>query len=123
MWPYDSIPAQVQTAVIEYSFNHDHELPPTIGGKSVINTSKGIREVWIIDLCAITGGDRILRAVPEGVTQLPGPDNDNCDAGCEGCNSSYHYIWWMDEGGNVYSTCVGDECDANNEDGYQGVWP
>jgi len=41
------------------------------------------------------------------------------------CSNPYsgHYIWLVDENGNVCSVCVGDDCWANNESGYQGVWP
>jgi hypothetical protein len=41
------------------------------------------------------------------------------------CTNPYqgHYVWLVDEVGNVCSVCVGDDCWANNESGYQGVWP
>jgi hypothetical protein len=60
--------------------------------------------------------------VSEGVASIEGSDNDNCDAGCGGCLAASHYIWAADEYG-IYSTCVGADCEANGEDGYQGVWP
>jgi len=41
------------------------------------------------------------------------------------CSNPYkgHYIWLVDKNGNVCSVCVGDDCWANNESDYQGVWP
>jgi internalin A len=41
------------------------------------------------------------------------------------CSNPYngHYVWLVDDEGWVCSVCVGDDCWANNESGYQGVWP
>ena len=77
----------------------------------------------IVDICALlTSAGGILSEVSEGVASIEGSDNDNCDAGCGGCLAASHYIWAADEYG-IYSTCVGADCEANGEDGYQGVWP
>ena len=34
-----------------------------------------------------------------------------------------HYLWLTTETGDIASICIGDECLANDEDGYQGVYP
>jgi hypothetical protein len=102
-----------------YQDDNDGKLP-------VINATVNIggHDFQIVDICALlTSGDSMLSDVPVGLASVNGSGNDNCDAGCEGCHSDYHYVWAVDDEGNVYSTCVGEDCDANGEDGFQGVWP
>lgn len=110
---------KIPNAVRAYQDDNDGKLP-------VINATVNIggHDFQIVDICALlTSGDSMLSDVPVGLASVNGSGNDNCDAGCEGCKSDYHYIWAVDDEGNVYSTCVGDECEANGEDGFQDVWP
>jgi hypothetical protein len=111
----------LQTAMKAYQSKNNGELP-TIKGTVTINTS----DYQIIDICTLllsedwTQGD-----FPDGCISINGSDNDNCDRGCEGCHATWHYIWMVDDQGTIYSKCIGEDCEANNEDGYQGYnsWP
>lgn len=100
---------------------------PIINGATAINISVNDGELIstsIIDVCSLLimeGG--VLETIPEGCISIPGDNNDNCDSGSCNCSASAHYIYTTDENGKVYSTCVGEECDTNYEDGYQSVWP
>jgi len=110
----------LQNAVTAYAANNSYVFP-TING--TVNISG--YDLHIVDICPLLnyseGG--MLTAVPGGVASINGSDNDNCDAGCDGCLDTNHYIWAIDEYGYLYSTCVGANCSAQNTDGYQGVWP
>jgi hypothetical protein len=109
----------LQDAVKDYQNRNDGALP-TVNGTVTVNGSL----CHIIDVCALLvpeGGK--LNQVPDTCTSINGSNNDNCDAGCEGCWEYSHYIWVVDESGNVYSTCVGSDCIAYNADGYQSVYP
>ncbi|MFA5056090.1 MAG: hypothetical protein WC562_07970 [Dehalococcoidia bacterium] len=110
---------EIRSAVIAYMNNNYGELP-IINGTITINDS----DYHIIDICALLtskGGD--LNYVPDGCASVNNSDNDNCDAGCSGCNANYNYIWAIDTNGSVYSTCIGEDCEANSENWYQGVFP
>lgn len=115
---YNSVYDALLEAVSSYYMDNEGALPTTNG---TVNISG--YDSQIIDICALlTSAGGNLSEVTECLTSLDGPDNDNCDAGCGGCSAANHYIWAIDDYG-IYSTCVGDDCDANGEDGFQGVWP
>ncbi|MFA5374924.1 MAG: hypothetical protein WC455_04115 [Dehalococcoidia bacterium] len=115
---YNSMYADLENAVVAYYYDHDGVFP-TING--TVNISG--YDVQILDICALrVSAEGGFNKGPDGVAAVTGSDNDNCDAGCEGCLSSNHYIWAIDDYG-IYSTCVGADCDANGEEGFQGVWP
>ena len=115
---YNSAYNDLLGAVSSYYIDNDGVFP-TING--TVNVSG--YDLQILDICALlTSAGGILSEVSEGVASVEGSDNDNCDAGCGGCLAASHYIWAADEYG-IYSTCVGAECEANSEDGFQGVWP
>ena len=115
---YNSAYSDLLEAVSSYYIDNDGVFP-TING--TVNVSG--YDLQILDICALlTSAGGILSEVSEGVASVEGSDNDNCDAGCGGCLAASHYIWAVDESG-IYSTCVGAECEANSEDGFQGVWP
>ena len=110
---YNTANNEINAAVKDYQTKHN-ELSP------IINTS----DHNIINVCALLismGGT--LRLTPEGLWSGNGSSDDNCDGGCEGCSNTSHYVWAVDEQGNVYSTCIGEDCEANGEDGYQDIWP
>ena len=115
---YNSIYDELDYAVYAYYASNAGALP-TING--TVNVSGS--DYHILDICALlTSAGGILSEVPEGVAVIDGPDNDNCDAGCANCSAGSHYVWAVDDYG-IYSVCVGEDCDANGEDGFQGVWP
>jgi Na+-transporting methylmalonyl-CoA/oxaloacetate decarboxylase gamma subunit len=110
---YNTTNNEIQAAVKDYQTKHN-ELSP------IINTS----DRNIINVCVLLismGGS--LRLTPNGLWSSNGSNDDNCDGGCEGCFNTSHYVWAVDDQGNVYSTCIGEDCEANGEDGYQGVFP
>ena len=116
---YYAAKREIQSAVIAYMNNNYGELP-VINGTSTITDS----DYRIIDICALLtskGGE--INHVPDGCASINNSDNDNCDAGCDGCHVTSHYIWAVDANGSVYSTCIGEDCAANSVDYFQGVWP
>ena len=116
---YDSAYNSLQNAAMAYATEHEGVFP-TING--TVNISS--YDYQLVDICPLlTSEGGILNEMPEGVTSINGSDNDNCDAGCEGCLDTNHYLWAIDEYGYVFSTCVGSNCSEYNADGYQGVWP
>ena len=116
---YSTIKSQLQNAVQDYQDKNEGGFP-TVNGNVTVNGSL----YHIIDICAllVSNGGK-LSYTPGNCVRINGSDNDNCDGGCEGCWEYSHYIWAIDESGNVYSTCIGSDCSAYNTDGYQGVWP
>ena len=105
---YNLVRDELQLAVTGYMTNSSHGLP-------VLSTNNSI-----IDVCLLLGPDELLREVPDGVRDA------NNGGTCNGTADTNHYVWILDEGGNVASTCetndAGETCDAAT-DGYQGVWP
>jgi hypothetical protein len=89
----------VQKAVTAYTENHSGTLPTLL-------TSQG----------------GMLRQISSGIWSGNDSADDNCDGGCGGCRNTSHYIWVVASNGSVLSTCVGDGCKANGQDGYQGIW-
>jgi hypothetical protein len=116
---YNTVYDEIQNAVVVYATNSSGVFP-TINGTVAISGY----DFQIIDICSLlTSKGGTLSEVPGGVASVNGSDNDNCDTGCNGCLTSNHYVWAIDSNGSVYSTCVGEDCEANGADGYQGVWP
>jgi len=115
---YGSVYDDLQNAVIAY-YSDNGGVFPTIN--ATVNISG--YDLQIVDVCALlTSEGGVLDAVPEGIAAVNGPNNDNCDAGCDGCLDTNHYIWAVNDYG-LFSVCVGEGCEANGEDGYQGIWP
>jgi hypothetical protein len=116
---HELVRAQVQTAVSDYAIGHTLKYP-VLGDAMIID---GIN-YHIIDFNALlVPNEGILRKVPDGTYLAAGVNNDNCDGGANGCSSNNHYIWIVDSYGSVYSICMGDDCNSNVTDGYQGIWP
>lgn len=118
---YEELRGQIQNAVIAYELDRPNELPPEIGMVNISGNNKRI-----FDICSLTLPTGLLRTAPDGCILINGSSNDNCDStigNCSGCLATSHYIWAYDLEGNIYSTCVGSDCKANNADGYQGIWP
>ncbi|MCK4362590.1 MAG: type II secretion system protein [Dehalococcoidia bacterium] len=118
---YESVKPQLQNGVIEYATSHNGNLPPTIGNATIIDIALGGNvTAEVLDLCALVTSGGILRTLPDGCHDAAGDDNCN-NASCEGCLDTNHYIWYIDDTGNVYSACP--TCPNPLTDGYQGVWP
>jgi hypothetical protein len=117
---YNSIETEIQYAVTTYRNKSDGEMPILNGSLANADCSQ-CKIININTLLVINDG--ILPETPYGLWSGNGSNDDNCDGGCVGCSNTSHYIWAIDNDGSVYSTCVGEECEANGEDGYQGVWP
>jgi prepilin-type N-terminal cleavage/methylation domain-containing protein len=136
---YTSVKPQIQNGVIEYATANNGDLPFVIGAwdQDIVTPLGTVNDTAILDICAIVGTDRILRALPDGCYEGSGAtDDDNCDGSttpCGGCIDGNHYVWYMDSNGNVYSLCVGSDCKCDTEDtwcldplgtdGYMDVWP
>ncbi|MEA1958559.1 MAG: hypothetical protein U9N44_02645 [Chloroflexota bacterium] len=110
---------KVQSAADGYREAHDGALPLVSDAAQVIVDGD---TQHIIDICTLLDAKLILLP-PDNCAAIAGGDNDNCDSGNCSCHDSAHYIWTVDADGNVHSTCIGDSCDVNEIDGYQGVWP
>ena len=116
---YDTAKTDLQNAVQDYQDKNNGALP-TINGTVTINNSS----YKIVNICSLLDSQGCtLQYVPDGCTSINGSDNDNCDAGCEGCYQEFSYIWAVDDEGNVHSTCVGEHCNTSGVDGYQYTWP
>lgn len=64
--------------------------------------------------------------IPKSRISINGSNNDNCDSDFNkgvSCNPDAHYIWAVCEDGWTKSTCIGNDCWANNKSGFQGVYP
>lgn len=116
---YDTSKAELQNAVNDYRDRNNGALP-TINGTVTINGSS----YAIINICPLLNQDEeSLQKVIQSLWCGNGSNDDNWDNGCAECTTWSSYVWAVDDEGNVYSTCVGEYCEANGEDGYQGVWP
>jgi prepilin-type N-terminal cleavage/methylation domain-containing protein len=108
---YNLVRDELQLAVTGYMTNASHDLPVHTGNNT-------------INVCLLLGPDELLRQVPDGVSTVNDDASYNGTVECI-TDAQAHYIWIVDDGGNVASTCtpVGvGECDAAT-DGFQGVWP
>lgn len=121
---YNTVKEQIQNAVTAYTANSKHpgQLPILAGTYTNTNCSS-CKMVNMSALLVINGG--MLRNCSAGIWQGSGSSDDNCDAtggSINGCSNSNHYIWLVNNYGDVYSYCKGSGCKTNNSD-YQGVWP
>ncbi len=138
---YNKAKDQVQWAVVGYMVEHSGILLPPHG--VMINTSACLVHYpdrnagYVLDLCYLleytkgwADGSFYMNERPMVPFELPiccygqsGEEGTNFYTG--NCTNSYkgHYVWLVDDNGNVCSVCVGDDCWANNQSGYQGVWP
>ena len=126
---YDETRHQIELSVLDYMTRTGNR-PVTSDIVQIDGLNYGI-----IDICVLQGsysgsdGPGILRQIPGScVDAIDGNcDNASCmgnissDAG--GCDPHAHYIWVATLNGGVKSACVGPDCDSNNADGYQGIWP
>ena len=121
--PYYTIKPQIQNAVIAYIWDHDGERPPHAGTYNITTADNGYNLCDVIDICSLIGYANGLRNIPDGCYGEKGEAGTNFYSGeCENYEEAGEYVWLMDDIGNVYSTCMGSDCEANNADGYQGAW-
>jgi len=125
---YDTILPQIQNAVTAYFVNHNGLFPPCEGTITVKLGSYGYEvDCHIFDICSIVDNEMLLR-VPDGCYGDAGETNTNFYLGWCDNPTNGHYIWVVDDNGNLYSIC--DE----NRDGYysstdrvsgfhQDIWP
>ena len=125
---YNSMKGAIQNAVTAYIWDHDGERPPHEGNYNISVSDYGYKECDVINICSLIRSLDWKR--PEALPNVPdGCYGDKGEAGtnfyseeCDNSSWAGEYVWLMDGEGQVYSTCIGNLCDANNADGYQGVW-
>ncbi len=136
---YNRAKEYVQNVVTEYMIGHAGSVPPH---GDMVNTSECTIQLhpapqsgyiyagWVLDLCYLLNYCTECETLEYFPFELPiccyghsGEEGTNFYTG--NCTNPYHgnYIWLVDEIGEVCSVCVGDDCWAHNESGYQGVWP
>ena len=117
---YNEAKQGIQRLVVIWMNDHGGELP-ILNPDVTVNISGNGN--YIIDICVLMESDDSLRVTPLSCVELDGPSNDNCDgSGCTWCWPEQNYIWALNDDGRVYSTCVGVDCSATGEDGYQGAF-
>jgi len=146
---FDADRAQIEYAVSKFmqlpsnaTYNH------TLGEVPVVNTTIiAVHEMnesnprhdcyevipgenyYVIAICPLLQTSMpkgILKDVPETVHHrncLPEGANaqPNVNACLNRCTGSY--VWLTTDQGNIASICIGEECEAHGEDGYQDVYP
>ena len=110
----------LKLAAIYYMGKTSTANPPTTG--ETVTIDEGTFNV--LDICQlIDTGPFSPGLLDENLRSCADTANDNCEQGPCGCHADAHYIWLVGRELDFYSTCVGDDCAANYEDGYQGVYP
>ena len=130
---YEAATDQIQVAVGDYMSRELGELPVT--GDTV---EIGTGNYSIIDMCILQMSYSGNVSTPGLLLEIPvsciDTGTDNCgattcsfispDAG--DCDIESHYVWAVTAEGDVKSACVGsvpDVCDANDTNGFQGIYP
>lgn len=126
---YSTTREEMRNAVAYYmSDSNNSSQLPILNENATFKLTNPNGSYYIINMSPLlTSNGGILREVPDGCIEIPGPDNDNCDGGAIGCSNTSHYIWGVDNEVNVVSKFVNSSemniCQCNICDGYQGVWP
>lgn len=131
---------QIEAAVYEFmqrptdpTYNHTTGDVPIVNNKSVIAVNGTMvvqgEEYYVVAVCPLLESSSppgILKLVPEvvhprnclaeGANAKPGVVD--CAVDCTGS-----YIWLTTINGDIASICIGAECEAHGEDGYEGVYP
>jgi hypothetical protein len=117
---YNEAKLILRNAVNDYYDSNNGDFP-SINGTVTINHSS----YRIINICQLlTQNEELLEEDAfYSLWSGNGSNDDNCDGGCAQCHAYSHYIWAVDDEGNIYSTCVGASCNTSGVDGYQDVWP
>ena len=110
----------IKAAVKEYMDSNDGAVP--LVNKSVVNVSgwNVIEEenYYVIAACPLLDIFEFLPLTLEAGNCASGGANGE---GCTACNGSYR--WLTTDNGDITSICIGDECAAHGESGFQDVFP
>ena len=146
---YNADREQLEVAVAEFmqrpddpSYNHTQgEVPIVNESVFIVNesvtcpqsvTTSG-KDYYVIAICPLLTSSEpmgILRNVP--ATAHPKncfPDGANAQPGVTACMNQCvnqytgHYLWLTTLNGDVASICLGEDCEAHGEDGFQCVYP
>lgn len=126
---YYYIRDELQNSIAYYmSDSNNSSQLPILNENAIFTLTNPNGSYYIINISPLlTSNGGFLGEVPNECIEIPGPDNDNCDGGAIGCSNTSHYIWGVDNEGNVVSKFVNSSemniCQCNTCDGYQGVWP
>jgi|GEM_PF-801484 len=84
-------------------------------------------DYYVAAICPLLTSSKpagILKQVPATVhSRNCFPDGANAQPNVTNCSGCGSYLWLTTLNGDVASICIGDECTAHNEDGYQCVYP
>lgn len=140
---YDGAKEQVELGVTDYIARTFGDLPTLncsiLAG--ALNDQDGnamttLGPWFVVDMCSLTlseGG--VLKEIPVsayGVAPTITTAGADCATGnCNtpayptcNCSTSNHYTWLLDTTtGDVFSVCSGADCDTEDEDGFQGIYP
>jgi len=120
---YDTIKPQIQNGVTAYSTDHNGDLPSDVGAgqQYTVYTEAGedIDGCYVFDLCLVVGSGKLLRQVPDGCYDGAAGINNFANGPCLPTQPGLgHYIWVIDQTGNVYSICDMDLLGYANESAY-----
>ena len=140
------------TAAVDYfmalptnvSFNHTQGEVPVVN-KSIVTVYSSSDARWrripdkeyhviaMFPMITISQPQGILKSVPatahprncfpEGANAQPNVTLPTVDYELSRYKCSGSYLWLTTINGDVASICVGEDCTANGEDGFQGVYP
>jgi len=130
---------QIKAAVAEFiarpsdpSYHHTFGDVPVVNDDAVEVSGGQViagKDYYVIAMCPllVTSSPRgILKSVPDTAH----PDNcvqqgANAETGMASCQASCtgSYIWLTTEDGDIASVCIGDDCNAENRDGFQVAYP
>ena len=121
---YKYIKTVFQETVTAYMADHNGERPPHESTYNIAINGHEHIQCDVIDICALVSNhEDMLRVVPDGCYGEKGEVDTNFYSGeCDNGDFWGEYVWLMDDEGQVYTTWIGELCDENNADGYQGVW-
>lgn len=133
---YTTIKPQIQNAVTAYMVENNGQKPPN-NGSFAIEAGGATVTVSALDICSLVGEGQLMRQVPDGcfsgtvsgnVTHHNFWNASAYGAGCAATGADQHYVWVIDNVGNVYSTCINTSagaCDDIETDGWMGedAWP
>jgi hypothetical protein len=136
---YNADREQIQAAIAEYGITPGHgnytipildETQVYIGGEDVKGPEVLTGDVYyIVAICSL-----LTSSLPQGIFRHVPRSCETTNCANEGANAepyitvcvnncSGHYLWLTTAEGRIASICIGAECEAHGEDGYQGVYP
>jgi hypothetical protein len=136
---YTADRTQIEAAVAEFMIRpSDPSYHHAVGDVPLVNDDavevsggqvKAGQDYYVIAICPLITSSSprgMLHGVPDSVH----PDNcvqqgANAEPGMAACQAQCtgSYIWLITENGDIASVCVGDDCNAENRDGFQVAYP